>query len=72
MQGAVEFYGCPKCRWSRSGCIWWKCNPAKFEAHRKKFPWKYGDAVAGPEGQDLKVDAEKKMNPEELLGVVTE
>ena len=70
-QGAVEFYGCSKCRWSRSGCIYWKCNPYKYQEHRKKFPEKYGDTVAGAEGQELKVNAEKKMKPEELLGVVT-
>ena len=29
---AAPFYGCPKCRWSRSGCIWWICNPAKYTA----------------------------------------
>ena len=40
-QGAVPFYGCPKCRWSRGGCIWWKCNPEKFAAHVAKFPEKY-------------------------------
>ena len=40
-QGAVPFHGCPKCRWSRGGCVWWKCNPEKFAAHVAKFPEKY-------------------------------
>ena len=40
-QGAVPFYGCPKCRFARGGCIWWKCNPKKFAEHFAKFPEKY-------------------------------
>ena len=40
-QGSVPFYGCSKCRWSRGGCIWWKCNPDKFQKHYDKFPEKY-------------------------------
>ena len=40
-QGLVEFYGCSKCRFSRGGCINYKCNPMKFKAHFDKFPEKY-------------------------------
>ena len=28
----VEFFGCSKCRFSRTGCINWQCNPEKFKA----------------------------------------
>ena len=40
-QGLVEFYGCSKCRFSRGGCISYRCNPMKFKAHFDKFPEKY-------------------------------
>ena len=39
--GSVEFYGCSRCRYIRSGCISFKCNPKKFLAHLEKFPEKY-------------------------------
>ena len=40
-QGLVQFYGCSKCRFSRGGCISYRCNPMKFKAHFDKFPEKY-------------------------------
>ena len=40
-QGLVDFYGCSRCRYSRGGCIDYKCNPTKFKAHFDKFPEKY-------------------------------
>ena len=40
-QGLVDFYGCSRCRYSRGGCIDYKCNPMKFKAHFDKFPEKY-------------------------------
>ena len=40
-QGIPEWYGCSRCRYIRSGCISYKCNPAKFLAHYEKFPEKY-------------------------------
>ena len=55
------FYGCSKCRHSRGGCIYYKCNPTKFEAHRKKFPWKY-------EGKEIKVDKWNTVSEKELEG----
>ena len=60
-QAVAPFYGCPKCRWSRSGCTWWRCNPVKYHAHRKTSPWKYGDAAADYEGAYLKIGEEKKV-----------
>ena len=59
-QGAVPFYGCSKCRWSRGGCIWWKCNPQKFKEHFEKYPEKY----AG--NKELLAIAEAKMKVSEL------
>ena len=53
------FYGCSRCRYSRSGCINYNCNPVKFEAHLAKFPEKY-------EGKRLKPQA--KVTQEELHG----
>ena len=67
-QAAASFYGCPKCRRARSGCIWWRCNPVKYQAHRLKFPEKYGDPVADAAEPELKVEEERKMSPTELLG----
>lgn len=46
-QGSVDFFGCSKCRWARVGCIDWKCNPTKFDAHFEEHPEKY-------EGKELK------------------
>ena len=62
-QGIVPFYGCSKCRYSRGGCIFWMCNPEKFEAHYMKFPEKYlpGTKIMRPE-------AEKTLLREELHG----
>ena len=40
-QGIAEFYGCSRCRYIRTGCISYKCNPKKFLAHYEKFPEKY-------------------------------
>ena len=59
-QGAVPFYGCPKCRNSRGGCIWWKCNPDKFLAHVKQFPEKYASK------KELVAKIEKKIGVSEL------
>ena len=59
-QGSVPFYGCPKCRWSRGGCIWWKCNPEKFAAHVAKFPEKYQGK------KELALIDEKKLKVAEL------
>ena len=67
-QASTSFYGCPKCRRARSGCIWWRCNPVKYQAHRLKFPEKYGDPVADAAEPELKVEEERKMSPTELLG----
>ena len=58
-QAAVPFYGCSKCRWSRGGCIWWKCNPQKFQEHFKKHPEKYVGK------QELHKIAEAKMKVSE-------
>ena len=44
----VPFYGCPRCRHSRGGCIDWKCNPLKFMAHMEKFPEKYENKKIKP------------------------
>ena len=55
------FYGCLKCRHSRGGCIYYKCNPTKFEAHRAKFPWKY-------EGKEIKTDKWSTVSEKELEG----
>ena len=67
-QGAVPFYGCPKCRWSRGGCIWWKCNPEKFKAHKAKFPEKYVDKkeLAALIEQKIKVSELKQGEFEQL------
>ena len=40
-QGSMTFYGCSKCRFIRTGCINWQCNPDKWQIHWKKFPEKY-------------------------------
>ena len=63
-QGSAPFYGCSKCRCSRRGCIWWQCNPAKFEAHYAKFPEKYV-----PGTKKLKLVAEKDLKVEEPQGL---
>ena len=68
MQAASSFYGCPKCRWRRSGCIWWRCNPIKYQIHRAKHPEKYGDAVADRPNKELKPEVEKKMEILEFTG----
>ena len=56
-QGVVPFYGCSRCRYSRGGCVSYKCPPDKFNKHVKQFPEKY-------EGKVLKVLVEDK----ELIG----
>ena len=63
---AKEFYGCSKCRWSRGGCISYKCNPVKFLAHKEKFPERYGKDV-----KELKADVAKKLTDKELTDMVT-
>ena len=62
-QGSVPFYGCSRCRWIRSGCISYKCNPGKFLAHIEKFPEKY---VAGE--KVLLKEITSKMLGSELIG----
>ena len=57
-----EFYGCPKCRNSRAGCIWWRCNPVKLQAHFAKFPEKYG-----ADGKVRKPKVAAKITDEEML-----
>ena len=37
-QGIPDWYGRSRCRYIRSGCISYKCNPEKFAAHYAKFP----------------------------------
>ena len=59
--GLVPFYGCSKCRYSRSGCIWWKCNPEKFMAHLAMFPDKYI-------GKDIAADTWSTVSEKELEG----
>jgi hypothetical protein len=65
-QGLVQFYGCPKCRWARQGCISWLCNHEKFIAHVEKYPEKYkkGKDV---HCNDLKVEVEQKLTTKELI-----
>ena len=58
---AVYVYGCCRCRWSRSGCSYYGCNPVKFEAHRAKYPEKYHINK-----KTLKIDADRKMTDKEL------
>ena len=67
--GLVDFYGCSKCRWSRGGCIWWRCNPAKFKTHFEKFPEKYDkDGDAELKFKELTLEAERKLTVPELVG----
>ena len=54
-QAAVPFYGCPKCRFARGGCIWWKCNPQKFAEHFAEFPEKYAGKKELAEMHELKM-----------------
>ena len=51
---AVDFWGCPRCRWSRSGCSYYGCLPLKFEIHKKKLPEKYQN-----DEKTLKIDEDK-------------
>ena len=57
----VEFYGCPKCRYARGGCINYFCNPTKFEEHKKKFPEKY-------DGRRINPSAWKSVSKSEIAG----
>ena len=57
----VPFYGCPRCRHGRGGCIDWKCNPAKFNAHLAEFPERY-------EGKFLRPASWKDISMSQLLG----
>ena len=59
--GLVPFYGCSRCRYSRGGCISWKCNPEKFGDHMKKFPEKY-------EGKVIRSAAWKSIGSKEFMG----
>ena len=62
-KAAVPFYGCSKCRYNRKGCINYKCNPQKFEAHFAKFPEFYA------EGTKKLLNAEFiKMSAKDLIG----
>ena len=66
-QGLVDFYRCSKCRYSRGGCIDYKCNPAKFKDHFDKLPEKdnkYNGAAAPDHtdrcfGQDIAIYKKK-------------
>ena len=61
--GSVTFYGCSKCRYIRTGCINWKCNPDKGKIHKAKFPDKY------PKGsKDLEASVAGKIDIIELIG----
>ena len=61
--GSVTFYGCSKCRYIRTGCINWKCNPDKWKIHKAKFPDKY------PKGsKDLEASVAGKIDMIELIG----
>jgi hypothetical protein len=62
-QGIVEFYGCSKCRFIRTGCISYKCNPKKFLAHMEKFPEKYHKGE-----KELSKEIFAKMSVAELIG----
>ena len=62
-EGLVPFYGCSRCRWSRGGCISWKCNPEKFAKHWEKHPEKYASCK-----KELQVAEEHKLSMKELLG----
>ena len=57
----VEFYGCSRCRFSRSGCINYFCNPTKLHEHMKKLPHKY-------EGKKIKPGAWRETTLEEARG----
>jgi hypothetical protein len=59
-QGLVPFFGCSKCRFSRGGCIDYRCNFAKYEAHLAKYPEKY-------DGKKLK-GVLKDLTVQELVG----
>ena len=63
-QGLVLFYGCSRCRWSRGGCISWKCNPEKFVKYYEKHPEKYASC-----NQKLLVAEAEKLPMKELLAV---
>jgi hypothetical protein len=67
-QGLVQFFGCPKCRWSRGGCIHWKCNPEKFQKHFAAHPEKYNTSKKHPECKELTMEAVKKVGCKELVG----
>ena len=58
---AQEFYGCPRCRWARSGCAWYGCNPVKWQIHRSKYPEKYKDE------KNLKIEAARKITDAEMM-----
>jgi hypothetical protein len=59
-QGLVPFFGCSKCRFSRGGCIDYRCNFDKFKAHMAKYPEKY-------DGKNLK-GVLKDLTVKELVG----
>ena len=62
-QALVPFYGCSRCRWSRGGCISWRCHPEKFAKHLEKFPEKYTSCK-----QKLRLPVDQKLSLKELLG----
>ncbi len=67
-QGLVQFFGCPKCRWSRGGCIHWKCNPEKFQKHFAAHPEKYNTSKKDLECKELTKEAVQKLGCKELVG----
>ena len=62
-QGTVDFYGCSRCRYIRSGCISYKCNPKKFQDHYAKYPEKYTKGE-----KDILKASFQKMKIGELIG----
>ena len=72
MAAGKQFFGCSKCRWSRAGCIWWKCNSEKFRAHMEKFPENYSKDSTGAQTKELKTEVAKKLSNKELVEMVRE
>ena len=62
-EGSVRFYGCSRCRFYRSGCISYMCNPHKFDKHYADHPEAYE-----ADTKNLKVDALRSITNKELVG----
>ena len=65
-EGSVPFYGCSRCRYIRTGCIDYKCNPEKFLKHYEKFPEKYRKTDKGQ--KILLEELWPKLTIPELIG----